>query len=122
MEVVPLSAEALKNFILNRNMEKVSRVPLHEINYAESKLKKEHFLNYIANLRLCVTINNFEDDKIELLEKYLNSKIVIGINTLTEEMAKVLMHRRGADITEWSILSPSTIGSFIDKNLKEIEA
>lgn len=75
----------------------MTRVPKYKVDYGESRIKGEFFLNYLGNLRMCVAITNVPTlaDKTELLKTYITSRLPQGTIDLSEEVGKLLMQKKG---------------------------
>ena len=119
---IPLSSEVLKDFVLNRNNKEIDRTPKFIVNYKNSDLRKEHFVNYMVNLKLCVEIEEAEEDFEYMLSKYLTLQVAVPILNFNREMASLLMYDANGMMLEGSFFSTKEAkDSFIKANKESFD-
>jgi len=89
----PLEIAQIKEFFENKEL-------LFEVNYANSKIKGNMFLTYLANLDLPYEID-FEgtssEEKFELIKHYMNTRIMNNSNSLKYATAQIILRSVGVE-------------------------
>ncbi len=112
---VPLTVDQIKEFFVDKNM-------LYLVDYKNSELSQDVFLTYLANLDLPYEIDftGCSMDEIEqIFVSYMTSKGVSYSNSLTLNLAQIILEHRGVDTTEIfddSLFSKQQIDQFIARN------
>ena len=101
----PLKMEQLQKVLeLKKELQQSGPVPLNipvmaVVSTTRSALKGAHFINFVSNLRLSITLDEEDelskDERFELLKCYLNSRMLSEIKTLNEVSTLILLERKG---------------------------
>jgi hypothetical protein len=86
----PIAIEDLKKYFTDKTT-------FYNINYAESKLRGSKLITYLSNLDLPVDIemNVSDDDKYELIKDYMNSPMLVNIQSLEFAVISILTEAKG---------------------------
>ena len=110
----PIAIDELKKYFVDNNVH-------YEIDYKNSTLKSSKLLIYLSNLNIpCDIDTEFDDEFLELLKDYFNSKTLVQIRTLEIAALEMLFTNRfGLPQTEGKMLSNAQLTKFVEEN-KEI--
>jgi hypothetical protein len=110
----PIPMDGLKKYFVDNTVQ-------YEIDYKNSTLKGSKLLIYLSNLNIPCDIDvEFDDEFLELLKDYFNSKILVQIRTLEIAALEMLFTNRfGLPQTEGKMLSNAQLTKFVEEN-KEI--
>ena len=110
----PIAIDELKKYFVDNNVH-------YEIDYKNSTLKGSKLLIYLSNLNIpCDIDTEFDDEFLELLKDYFNSKTLVQIRTLEIAALEMLFTNRfGLPQTEGKMLSNAQLTKFVEEN-KEI--
>jgi hypothetical protein len=86
----PIAIEDLKKYFTDKTT-------FYNINYAESKLRGSKLITYLSNLDLPVDIelNVSQDELYELIADYMNSPMLVNIESLEIKVMSILAEAKG---------------------------
>jgi hypothetical protein len=86
----PIAIEDLKKYFTDKTT-------FYNINYAESKLRGSKLITYLSNLDLPVDIeiNVSDDEKYQLIKDYMNSPMLVNIESLEFAVMSVVEEAKG---------------------------
>jgi hypothetical protein len=86
----PIAIEDLKKYFTDKTT-------FYNINYAESKLRGSKLITYLSNLDLPVDIelNVSDEEKYELIKDYMNSPMLVNIESLEFAVISILEEAKG---------------------------
>lgn len=128
---LPLGMDQLKKILEQRSSVELMEAeipdkPMGIVSYQNSGLKDDQFINYVANLKLCVELKTDEEipseEKIGLLEAYLKSHNMSSITTLNEALGIIILEEKGLPNEDESKiwLNPDERKTFSENNKEEL--
>ena len=91
IKTIPFSTTEMVEFFENSE-------EFFHLDYNESKLKKDLFVTYIANMKIKCDLVNYQsmpyEDKKELLAAFISHMYLVDVNVLRDALVSVLMYTR----------------------------
>ena len=117
LKILPLTHEEIGQFLKEEDS-------ILEVNYNDSKIQGQFFLNYIANLKLNVDLFfNSEEIDLELLRLYTSNKYELNIPSLNMCLVQIILDIKGIgfDLCFNRIIEKKQSWDFYDTNKEMLD-